>query len=423
MALTRLVISTLLLANASSVSADDAQADQPASIASAEPEYLVILGEPDSFAQDFARIPSEGRRRLGFGSKLRLLDTNVEDLARQTTLALDTAERTGLPVLLSLDDWNFPEPSSDPEVVEWTNWPGPGEDHGPIAEGRWINWGFWFFTSPPPNFESPKFRANVRQRLQEAVLPVVAARVEKWAHEGREHLFAGLVVGWETGYYTFYQRVDPENPPTIDATGRSHSHQLREFTEKDAVGTGYAALTTRGYDRAKVQTLAEREGLSERAAVKQLMTGVINDYIGFIADLCRDAGIPRARLYSHIAGLGSFDDAFLESIDMHHDGRVLPIKTAVHASCRPGVTVTPEWCDLDAVAGTFRSAGQPAWGAVEIEITNAIRDEAAALAYLNRLTACGAKLICVYGWWEPEGSIFQVRGTGAVKAMRQWLTE
>jgi hypothetical protein len=41
--------------------------------------------------------------------------------------------------------------------------------------------------------------------------------------------------------------------------------------------------------------------------------------------------------------------------------------------------------------------GCPEWRAVEVEFTEFTRDEDPALAYLESLSAGGAKVICVYG--------------------------
>jgi len=150
----------------------------------AEPTYLVILGRPEEFASEFPPAAPGSARLVGFGPVLYTLKTPAEELARQARAQLDKAEATGYPVMIHLDDWNYPSASADPAVVEWTAFPGAGEAHGPLVRRRWINWGSWFVTEAPPNYESPAFRAHVRQRFS-AVAQVIAARLERWRAEGR----------------------------------------------------------------------------------------------------------------------------------------------------------------------------------------------------------------------------------------------
>jgi hypothetical protein len=105
------------------------------------------------------------------------------------------------------------------------------------------------------------------------------------------------------------------------------------------------------------------------------------------------------------------------------DGRLLPVRTAVDRYSRPGYTMTRPWADFDKVAAEMRAAGRKDWGAVEIEIVAATRAEGEALGLFDWLASHGARVLCVYGWWEAEGHMFAVRGTGAVAAMKRWLAE
>lgn len=75
--------------------------------------------------------------------------------------------------------WAVTGPWAAPEIVEWTAFPAPGEDHGPLCRRRWINWGSWFTIEPPPNHESPLFRADMEGRVggaRGAGVPGVAGR-------------------------------------------------------------------------------------------------------------------------------------------------------------------------------------------------------------------------------------------------------
>jgi hypothetical protein len=375
----------------------------------AEPTYLIILGQPEEFASEFPPAAPGGERLVGFGPVLYTLKTPSEQLVTQVSAQLDKAEQTGYPVMVHLDDWNYPSPSTDPEVVEWTAFPAEGESHGPLVRRRWINWGSWFVVEAPPNYESRGFRAEVQPRFS-AVAHAIAVRLERWRGEGRSQLFAGLVVGWESGYYT----ADDFRPGERPRAG------AESFGDDEIVRTGYAALTARGHTAASVRDSARKANTSEAQVLRDLMVGVVHDYTAFLTAVCRAAGVPAERIYTHYTGVAALPPESMPG-PLREDGRNLPLWAAVNGDSRPGITATVPWTDVGRAAAMFREAGRGDWGAVEVEFTEQTRAEDAAFAYLDALSTNGARVICVYGWWDPPGSTFGVRGSGAVPAMKRWL--
>jgi len=374
-----------------------------------DPTYLTVLGQPEEFAAEFPAMPADSGRQIGFAILLYTLKTPVEQMVRQVEEALDKAEETGYPVLVHLDDWNYPSPSTDPDVVEWTAFPSPGEAHGPLVRRRWINWGSWFTVEAPPNYESPKFRADVKQRV-EAVSRPIADRLGRWHAEGRAYLLAGVVVGWESGFHTMLNPGAGERPRAGDEV----------LGDDEIVRTGYAALTARGWTVASVRDRARREGKPEARVLDGLMHNVVHDYTAFVAGVCRSAGIPQERIYTHYTGLAALPEASVPE-PLREDGRNIPLWAAINPDSRPGITATAPWTDIDRAAAIFRDHDRREWGAVEVEFTDATRSEDAALSYLESLTNGGARVICVYGWWEQPGHPFAVRGSGAVAAIKRWL--
>ncbi len=374
-----------------------------------EPVYLTLLGQPEEFADEFPPSPADAPRQVGFGALFYTLKTPIEEMAGEVERVLDKAEQTGYPVLIHLDDWNYPAPSEDPEIVEWTAFPAPGEDHGPLCRRRWINWGSWFTVEPPPNYESSLFRADMERRVAAIAWPI-GKRLARWRAEGREHLLAGVVVGWESGYYTA-PVFDPANAPRFGD---------EVFGPEEAVRTGYAALTARGYTAQTIEEQARREGKPESEVFHGLMGAVVRDYTAFLAEVCLAQGIPRERIYTRFTGVGALPPEMIPP-GLSEDGRTLPLSAAANENSRPGITATVPWTDVGRASAMLAERGRPEWGAVEVEFTEFVRDEAPAHAYLESLIAGGAKVICIYGWWEPEGHPFAVRGTGAVEAIRRWL--
>lgn len=381
----------------------------PRSAPPRDPTYLTILGQPEEFAKEFPAAPPASGRQIGFGIVLYTLNTPIAELRRQTEQALDKAEQTGYPVLIHMDDWNYPSPSHDSSTAEWSAFPQPGEKRGPVVRRRWINWGSWIVAGAPPNTESPAFRADMRLRVRSVADPV-AGRLKRWRAEGRAYLLAGLVVGWESGYYTMDDFRPGERP-------RAGAEVLGD---DEIVRAGYAALTARRQSAATVRKLAARTGRPEPEVIHDLMVGVVHDYTAFLCGVCRTAGVPRERIYTHYTGLGALAP---ESVPgpLRADGRNMPLRAAVNGSSRPGITATLPWTDVPRAAAAFRTERRREWGAVEIEFTDVTRGEEPALKFLESLSGSGARVMCVYGWWEAPEHTFGVRGSGAVPAMKRWL--
>ena len=373
--------------------------------------YFIILGETESYSQYFAAAKPQNQRQIGFGLVLYTLSTPPEGLKAQVIAALDKAEKSGYPVLIHMDDWNYPPRSEDPEVVEWTDWPSPGSKHGPLAKNRWINWGSWFVVEAPRNFESKPFRKDIENRLMKYILPPIVERLKRWRKEGREYLFAGVVTGWETGYYdaTVLGLNDPASWPEDKGV---------KFGAADLVETGFAALTARGYTAEKVESLAAKRGVLPKQIRRELLTDVVHDYMEFWTKLCRKAGLPKQRIYTHLTG--AITTPNIPQI-LAENGCVLPLATAVNPYCRPGVTVMDGVVDIPTLGRDFRKMRNPDWGAVEMEFGNNSRTEAGANAHLDALTREGVMMMCVYGWWEPEGHQFSARTPGVIAAIRRWL--
>ncbi len=149
------------------------------------------------------------------------------------------------------------------------------------------------------------------------------------------------------------------------------------------------------------------------------MCGVVHDYTEYLCSLCVRGGLPRERIYTHFTAYATIADPAL----IAGDGRLLPVATAVNEYARPGLTMTQPWTDREKAAAELRAAGRQEWGAVELEVTPNTRTEEATLEHFDWLASRGARVLCLFGWWDAEGSMFAVRGTGAVAGIRRWLAD
>jgi hypothetical protein len=389
-----------------------------------EPYYLVFqMGtENKDFATvlpelkaEFGAKPAGSSRYVGFGVALMTLKTPVEELRRQVTRALNSAEETGLPVLIKLDDMNFTAEYTDPSMVEWTAFPKPGETHGPLAKHYWLNWGSWMALPPTPNFESAAFRQDVEMRLKEGVLPPLMERLARWKDQNRSYLFAGVCVGWESGI--------PEYRPLRQAAvmPRDEQRKITMTEEERGVQFGYASLYARGWTQQKIQETAAKTGKSVEDMTTELLFQVIHDYTSFWAKTVHDAGIPKERIYTHGVAWESVPDERLPGTWMRKSSRVPPIWVNVNAYSRPGYTAGAGQFDSEGLVKLLRAAGAAdGWSAVEAYVRG-VESEEAFGGYLGQLFASGARMVDIFGWTAAGSPYDPKRAPGALLAMHAWL--
>ena len=165
-----------------------------------------VLGDPpsaatlDAFATDVAaRIGTTGNSRtrlaLIFGPiSFDQTDAQVFDLIRSgfaIALAHDLA------VGFHLDDSMFwgrrGDLLADPRNIEQLDWGGAR------SSGRRLDWGPVAGHAPPQMcFNSPAIESEVRRRGTEVIGRALKAGISRLHDAGRDDLFAGVIVGWET---------------------------------------------------------------------------------------------------------------------------------------------------------------------------------------------------------------------------------
>ena len=393
--------------------------------ATGEPEYLIfqmstenrdLEGQVPEVKAEFGALPAGSPRYVGFSVALLTFTTPVEELRRRVTRALDHAEESGLPVSFQLDDMNFMPEYSDPFMVEWTAFPKPGETVGPRAEHYWLNWGSWMALPPPPNFESPAIRAEVQKRLREGVLPPLLERLAKWKQQKRSYLFAGIVVGWETGM--------PEYRSWRNAPAASLRDEQRHITmtpEERGEQLGYASLYARGWTQKKIEARARETGKSVEDVTRELLYQVVHDYTAFWAKTVNDAGIPKERIYTHGVAWESVPEQRLPMPWFRKSSRVPPVWVYVNPYCRPGYTMGTGQFEPEAFVRLLRDAGvTDGWGAVETYV-HGVDSQAAFGGHLRQLFGNGAHLVDIWGWTATGTPYDPMLAPGALRAIHEWL--
>jgi hypothetical protein len=114
-------------------------------------------------------------------------------------------------------------------------------------------------------FNSGVIQAEVRRRATEVIGKAIKAGVDELRQQGKEDLFAGVIMGWET------------------QIGQDFG---------TACYLGYHALANRGYskDHPPADLDAEREK-------------IVQEFITIWCKSLADAGVPTRRIYSHTAFL------------------------------------------------------------------------------------------------------------------------
>jgi hypothetical protein len=327
---------------AKSPPAPPAKSNAPAT--SEEPRYLLFWSSPDKAGELAERVGMKGdgkTRILGFGlpNPTFELEKQLRDRIRS---AFAAARAHDMAVMLHFDFhlawknrpdlWNWFDPNKpgyDPNNkynVEWHGWDGPPN------KVRYLNHGV--LERMPPNmcFTSKKVRAEVTRIISKVIGPVLREEIAKLKAEGKEALFAGVLVGLEPGIDD-YSQPDPEVAKLIKEDG------------VPATPLGYRALLDRGFS-------ADHPPDDFHKALAK----IIQETIAFWCEQFVAAGILPEKLYPHVAA-----PAPVETTSA-------PIWTAFNTYSRPGwstyaIQVLGE--GFKPIYDELEKHGSPAWAGVE----------------------------------------------------------
>lgn len=378
-------------------------------------------------------------RMYGYGiQQIRILTRSSSFLIGEINQALDVAEQNNLPLWLHLDPlyaWGAdlesrPEDApavkfwKHPTMREWREFPTDGELPSHIPR-LWFNWGPW--CSPVeafPAIGAPSFVAFARRQLREGVLTPLAARIKKWGAEGKEHLFAGINVGWEIYIPNYHAGWLAYSKQGRDGPVRAKFPQeIRGLAmDESLVGSqlGYASLHWLGWTEERLRTAARLEGLTRDAKFRQLCYQAMHDYMQALAKECADHGLSPDKVYTHIVALASVTEP---------DTNMPEIWTAVNPYSTPGFTMDNRGgARFDFVRLKQQMAQAPGnrgvqFGAVETYFglggTNYVTNAASYKRELDEMFAQGARVQVVFGAFPFSRN----SPAAAVEAVTRWLRE
>jgi hypothetical protein len=319
-------------------------ADYEASASSESPKYLLFWHDAEKAGELAERVGMKGdgkTRLLGFGLPNPTFEIEGQ-LPSRIRGAFAAAREQNMAVMLHFDChlawksrpdlWNWFDPDrpgfnpNNKENVEWHDWDGPPN------KVRYINHGVLEGLPPSMCFTSKKVRSEITRIVSKVIGPVLRDEIAKLKAEGKEVLFAGVLVGLE---------------PAIDDYSQPNSEVAKKMKEDGVPATplGYRALLDCGFS-------AEHPPKDFRQALAK----IVQETVAFWCEQFVNAGIPADKLYPHVAAPAP--------IEMTN----APIWTAFNKYSRPGWTTYP----MEILGGGFKPIyeelgkhGNPDWAGVE----------------------------------------------------------
>ncbi len=333
--------------------------------------------------------------------------------------AFAVAEERNIAVGFHIDDsmfWNKRQDLwSNRNNVEWSDWNATVVPHRVIGFVSDLT-----ELAPPMCYNSPAVIAATTHRARDVMGTEIKKGLNQLASRGKSYLFAGVIVGWET------RMQDDSYPP---------------------VYYGYCALHNLGYSASQPPKDMDKA-----------LEGVVADWIRLWARNLEQAGIPRWKIFMHIAYPGE-----LGVVNAVHLRLLYGLNTDVQRDFYKGANPSIIGLDTDANPGfsvygvdTFPSLhrilehyGNPPWAISEgtnIDLSNAFSNlsanstyteqtrpkpaadyapSASMEQYLSGAFNHGAVLVNLFGWDKThEDSAFATAtmGTPALDAYRKFLT-
>ncbi len=402
------------------------------------------------------------KRLYGFGLiGPMLLTQSVEEMREEMNAAFAYAEEYSLPVYFQLDDVNnytrhFGSGAElkyfeHPEMCEWICFPEEGERYGGEKKyGNlprfWYNWGHWRCAEAFPNLASKDLQTFVVSQMKNGVLDPLTSWLDKLKKEGREYLFAGMSVGWETHIPDY----SPDNPLLIVDREHLPYNQIAICTDEEwkaivarqptepyskadyylsdrepqmqlweAAPYGFSALHTLGYDEEKLKAEAAERVISYDDRRKEILYQVIHDYSELLSKTAWEAGIPREKIMTHITGNASYTG--------RENPFTPPIWCAVNDYSIPGFTMSPLTCRYDLTVLKEKIIGadpDQQYFAVAEGYAAGLNEEAEAAAYFEEMFGNGALVVTAFGYGDPPTQYFTFKRTkefGYNIAVNKWL--
>jgi hypothetical protein len=354
-----------------------------------------IEKQVDNIASAIGYTGDHVRRQLGFWVGPVGWDLTDQQIRQLIDDAFVVAIQKDVAVGFHIEDsmfWNSRQDLwSDKNNVEWSDWQATVVAHriiGWVADGKPI-------LAPPMCYNSAAIKREAMHIAKDVIGAEINRHLEHLNSIGKGHLFMGVIAGWET-------RMQDDSDP--------------------AVYYGYCALHNLGYSAFNVPKDTD-----------QLLQGIIADWVTLWAKSLSNAGIPRDKIYTHIASpakvpsnlLGHFN--ILRNLFKDSDPNV----TAFNKYSYPGFSVYGA-NSFSVVHRIISEHGSPRWGVSEgssISLADAFNGHASGRidsmeSYLAKVFNHGGAYVNLFGWIAGNRDVFAsaAGGSSALAAYRKFLT-
>jgi hypothetical protein len=345
--------------------------------------------------RDRVGVPAAAGRRLGFVLGPIAFDNTDDEVRRLIAEGFGLALESGVAVGFHIDDsmfWGRLRELNTPDNLEWLDWKGTPNT------GRRLDW------SSRPLKIMPQLCLNskgVRQAVSERAALIggeIAKGLARLRAAHRDELFLGVIAGWET------------------QIGRDFE------TGKDL---GYGALTHAGYSAAHPP-----------ADLDAARSKIVHEFVDFWARSLVEAGVPRGKVYSHIAFLS--ETMYKVARRVKAPGMAAPYLQVIHFTppatafcdaCVPGFSTYPQPGLLEQWRAELEKHGDPPWASCEGTAMDPAEAERTGKGmnmetYLGNLFNHGAVLVNVFGWavGGPDNPFRKVaEGESALAAYKKFL--
>jgi hypothetical protein len=374
--------SLILLLTLMTTGGNNAPAADPKALGSAETKYLTFQvqtgyeawagprAKPGRVSLDKAQLEEfvhsltkaigttgDQRNKLAFAIGPLCFDMPDDETLQFIRDAFAVARENDVAVVLHIDDsmaWSRrKELISNPANIETADW------RQIPNTGRRLNWGMTPTKFPPQMcFNAPAIIAAVKERGK-LIGEETKRQMDALKALGQEHLFGGILAGWET-------RIG------------------RDFdTDKPL---GFRALSNRGFS----ENNSPKDDVQERAQV-------VKEFMELWANALHAPGVPRERIYCHIA---------FTAQGLDHKEKTQTVSTfalpqvAFSPAYRPGFSSYPEGASLKEIQGHVVAHDSPKWVSAEAAnvspsgIASGITME----TFLGRHFNHGAVMVNLFAW-------------------------
>jgi hypothetical protein len=337
--------------------------------------------------RDRIGVKESGGRKLGFVVGPLSFDHTDDQVRAMIASGFDIALETGVAVGFHVDDsmfWGRLQELNTADSIEWLDWKRTPNT------GRRLDW------SATPTKVRPQLCINskaVKDAVAQRAALIgaeVAKGIGRLATAGRGDLFLGIIAGWETQIGSDF---DSGKYP------------------------GYCALTNAGFSAEKPP--ANRDGA---------LSKVTAEFIAFWARAVMEAGVPKGKVYSHIAYRSAATVPGTSAVPYLELIHWTPPETAFCDFCIPGFSAYPQPGHLDQWHAELEKHGNPPWASSEgtaIDPGEAGRGGTGngMEGYLGSLFNHGAVLVNVFGWGVGDAAnpFRKVAGDGSLAAYRKFL--